>query len=198
MPELASSLAGSGNWGLSAAVAMPEAEALLLAEDVMGFGEPMPLAGEEVALMPGNSTLEWKRQGSIHEVAAAEKWVGEVSSRAAKQTELQGAVGQMGSEYGYLGLPQGCGAGLAEVTVQYWGEESGAVYEARTLAARQPRGPYDLSLGNRYFRRRRALRRYRGRKARWRSRGWRLDWWPCPFLRRPAPHRRYACGPTGK
>lgn len=151
MPELASSFAGSGVWGLAAAVAMPGGEPLLLAEELTGFGEPMPLAGGEVALMPGNGKLEWKRQGSIHEVAAAKNWAGPVSSRDAKQTELRGAVGQMGSEYGYLGLPQGCGAGLAEATVQYWGEESGAVYEARTLAARQPRGPYDLSLGNRYF-----------------------------------------------
>ncbi len=122
-----------------------------LGAEVAGMRGALEFEANAVVLLSGSGERPWRRSGSVHEMAAAAAWAPARPKQVSVAVSLRGAAGQMGSEYGYFSLPLATGAKFDEALLRFESDGLGVVYSATSQAAKRPRGPYDLSLGNRYF-----------------------------------------------
>jgi hypothetical protein len=151
LPEVAAPSFARELLELAAAVEWDAVVGSELATDVVGHRGAVDFEPNAVVLLAGSGERAWRKPGSIHEVAAAAEWAPARPKQASFAAALRGAAGQMGSDYGYFSLPLTTGAKFDETLLRFESDGLGVVYRAEGQLARTPRGPYDLSLGNRYF-----------------------------------------------
>lgn len=160
LPELSVAGIRGEAWDLAGGLPWDALAEIQLEGDCLGEFAAMAFEPGAVCLLAGSGKWEWRKSGSIHELAQALDGVSacekvSIAKSSASVIALRGLSEEFEGSFGAVQLPdaaRGYRQGhLDEAVVRFEGEGLGAIYEPKSLAAKQPRGPYDLSMGNRYF-----------------------------------------------
>ncbi len=156
LPELSSPQFSGSLWEAAAAVPWNAVADVQLSDECLVTTSFLAFEPSAPSVPTGYGQQNWRKRGSVHEPAEPVVWdaMGKLRSADPQGTlklEAHGKHWQLGEIGLAAALPGSAQSRFDEALLRFEGDGLGALYEPLALSARPPRGPYDLSEGNRFF-----------------------------------------------